>query len=477
VALKEDLASIVGAENVFDEPEVLDKYSRDYSFVQPRRPSIVAKPKNAEEVQKIVKYANTGSIPVTPRSSAVSFYGAGIPNQGGIIADMSRMNRVLEVDPRNKKCKVEPGVTYAQVQEELAKHGMYVANPLLPHKDKSVLTSTMEREPIIITKTEYSEVFLTSEVVLPTGDMYWTGTALGKGMKGQNFPDALIPGTRLWLGAQGTLGIMTWANLKAEHLPQMDKLFFIPVKKVEQLADPVYAIQRKMLGNECFILNAMDLAMIVADKWPDEFNDMRDSLPPYTIVVCLSGLNRLPEEMVAYQEEALMDTSKELRFDVLPTVGGIAGLDASLLKILRKPWPGEVYWKHRYKGACHDVFFHTTMDRVHEFTALMVEVAARHGYPTRDMGVYIQPLERARAAFCQFGFHCDPNNAKETELVKKVYLEASEKAMNIGGFFTSPYGPWADMVYSRTAQYTAVLKIVKNAYDPNNIMNPGKLCF
>jgi hypothetical protein len=188
-------------------------------------------------------------------------------------------------------------------------------------------------------------------------------------------------------------------------------------------------------------------------------------------------LNRLPEEMVAYQEEALMDTSKELRFDVLPTVGGIAGLDASLLKILRKPWPGEVYWKHRYKGACHDVFFHTTMDRVHEFTALMVEVAARHGYPTRDMGVYIQPLERARAAFCQFGFHCDPNNAKETELVKKVYLEASEKAMNIGGFFTSPYGPWADMVYSRTAQYTAVLKIVKNAYDPNNIMNPGKLCF
>ncbi|MEW6142262.1 MAG: FAD-binding oxidoreductase [Chloroflexota bacterium] len=475
--LKQDLTEIVGAEHVSDDPEVLEKYSKDFSFVQPRRPSIITFPQNAEEIQKIVKYANVNSMAVTPRSSALGFYGAGIPNQGGIIIDCSRMNKILEVDPRNKKVKVEPGVTYAQVQEELAKHGMYVANPLLPHKAKSVLTSTMEREPILITKSEYSEVFLTSEVVLPTGDMYWTGTALGKGMKGQNFPDALIPGTRLWLGAQGTLGIMTWANLKAEHLPTLDKLFFIPINKVEQIADPVYTIQRKMLGNECFVLNAFNLAMIVAEKWPDEFNTLRDSLPPYTIILCLSGLHRLPEEMVGYQEEALMDLAKELRFSVQRTVGGIAGLEATILKILRKPWQKDVYWKHQYKGACHDVFFHTTMDRVHEFTAMMNETAAKHGYPTRDIGVYIQPLERARAAFCQFSFHCDPNNAREAAMVKKLFLEASENAINLGGFFTTPYGPWADMVYSRTAQYTALLKIVKNAYDPNNVMNPGKLCF
>jgi len=116
VNLKEDLAAIVGAEYVSDEPETLDKYSKDKSFVQPRRPTVVVYPKNAEEVQKIVKYANQTMTAITPRSSKVSFYGAGIPMQGGIIVDLSRMNKVLEIDPRNKKVKVEPGVTWAQVQ-------------------------------------------------------------------------------------------------------------------------------------------------------------------------------------------------------------------------------------------------------------------------------------------------------------------------------------------------------------------------
>ena len=107
----------------------------------------------------------------------------------------------------------------------------------------------------------------------------------------------------------------------------------------------------------------------------------------------------------------------------------------------------------------------------------MEEVAAKHGYPTRDIGVYLQPLERARACFCQFSFHCHPDDAKEAERVAKLYLDASQRAIGMGGLFTTPYGPWADMVYSRAASYTAVMKVVKDALDPNHILNPGKLCF
>ena len=233
MAIKEELVGIVGSEYVSDDPEKLEKYAKDYSFVQPRRPSYIVSPKNPEEIQGVAKYANEHMIPVTPRSSSISFYGAGIPSQGGIILDLSRMNKILEIDGRNKKVKVEPGVTWAQVQGELEKQGLMVCNPLLPHPLKSVLTSAMEREPILIPKSEYSEVFLTSEMVLASGDLFWTGTAMGKGMKGQNFPDALIPSTRLFLGAQGTLGIVTWANLKAEWLPTMDKVFFIPFDRIE----------------------------------------------------------------------------------------------------------------------------------------------------------------------------------------------------------------------------------------------------
>ncbi len=477
MAIKEDLASVVGAEYVSDEPATLEKYSRDGSFVQPRMPTCIVYPQNTEEIQGVVRYANERMIPVTPRSSGIGFYGAGIPSQGGIILDLTRMNKILEIDGRNKKVKVEPGVTWAQVQEELEKQGLMVANPLLPHPAKSVMTSALEREPILITKSEYSEVFLTAEMVLASGDLFWTGTAIAKGMKGHVFPDALIPGTRLFLGAQGTLGIMTWANLKAEFLPTMDRLFFIPFERVEDVAEPVYRIQRRMLGNECFVLNSFNLAAILAEDWPDEFNTLRESLPPWTIIQCLSGLHRLPEEKIAYEERALMEVASELHFEPQRTVGGVPGLEARILKILRKPWAGDGYWKFRYKGASHDIFFHTTLERVAEFTGAMEGVAAKHGYLTRDIGVYLQPLERGRMCFCQYSFHCDPDDAREVERVRSLYLEASERAISMGGLFTTPYGPWADMVYSRAATYTSVLKIVKSAFDPNNILNPGKLCF
>jgi len=477
MAIKEALAGIVGAENVTDDAETLKRYSRDGSFVQPRLPGCVVYPGNTEEIQGVVRYANERKIAVTPRSSGVSFHGATIPGQGGILLDLKRMNKIIEVDARNKKVKVEPGVTWAQVQAELAKQGLMVCNPLLPHPEKSVLTSALEREPILITKSEYSEVFQTGEMVLASGDLFWTGTAIAKGMKGQNFPDALIPSTRLFLGAQGTLGIITWANLKAEYLPAMDKLFFIPFERAEDVAEPVYRIQRRMLGNECFVLNSFNLAAILAGDWPGEFNALREALPPYTVIQCLSGLHRLPEEKIEYEEEALMEVAAELHFEPQRTVGGVPGLEGRILKMLRQPWAGEGYWKLRYRGGCHDVFFHTTLDRVAGFTAAMEEVAARYGYPTRDIGVYLQPLERARACFCQFGFHADPEDAAEVERVRKLYLEASRQVISLGGLFTTPYGPWADMVYSRAAAYTTVMKVVKDALDPNHILNPGKLCF
>ena len=476
MAVIEDLAGIVGAEYTSDDAATLEKYSRDGSFVQPRMPTCVVFPQNTEEIQGVLKYANERMIPVTPRSSGIGSYGATIPSQGGIILDLTRMNKILEIDPRNKKVKVEPGVTWAQLQPELAKQGLMVCNPLLPHPDKSVMTSAMEREPIVITKSEYSEVFLTAEMVLASGDLFWTGTAMGKGMKGQNFPDALIPSTRLFLGAQGTLGIVTWANLKAEFLPTMDKLFFIPFERLEDAAEPVYRLQRRMLGSECLVLNSFNLAAMLAED-NDDFNALREALPSYTIIQCLSGLHRLPEEKIEYEEEALMEVAAELHIEPQRTVGGIPGLEAKILKLLRQPRSGDGYWKSGYKGACHDVFFHTTLDRAAEFTAAMEEVAVKHGYPTGDIGIYLQPLERARMCFCQYGFHCNPDDAKETERLRQLYLDASERAIGMGGLFTTPYGPWADMVYSRAATYTAVLKIVKNALDPNHILNPGKLCF
>ena len=473
---QEDLASIVGLENVVDDPEVIEKYSKDYSFVTPRKPSHVVFPGKVEEIQEVVRYANDRLIPLVPRSSEVGFYGAGVPSQGGIILMLSRMNRILEVDAKNKKVKVEPGVTWEQVQTELEKHGLMVCNPLLPHPKKSVLTTCVEREPMLIWKSEYGDPFLTAEMVLADGSMFWSGTAIAKGMVGQCFPDAFIPGSRIFSGAQGMLGIMTWANLKAEYLPTTDKLFFVSFEKDEDIAEPIYRIGRRMLGNECFVLNSFNLAALLAQSWPDDFIKLKETLPPWTLILCLSGLNRHPEEKIAYEEEALMEIASELHFDALRTVSsGVPGLEGKIQKLLRKPWAEDKYWKFLYKGACHDIFFHTTLDRVPEFNKAIDFVAAKHGYPTKDIGFYLQPIERGRACCCQYGFSCDPDDTKDVELVHNLYLEASELVISMGGYIATPYGLWADMVFKRTSSYVPTMKLVKDAFDPNNILNPGKL--
>ncbi len=477
--LKEVLAEIVGAAYVSDDPDTLDTYSRDYSFVHPRRPRCVVKPQRREEIQEIVRYAAERRIPLTPRSSGVGFHGAGIPYQGGAVLDLSRMNQVLEIDGRNKRVKIEPGVTWAQIQEKLAKEGLMVCNPLLPHAYKSVLTSAMEREPILIPKSEYNETFLTAEMVCSNGEPFWTGSAIGKDMKGRgdNFPDGFLPSTRIFLGAQGTLGIMTWANIKAEFLPTVEKILFIPFERQENLVEFIYRVQRRLIGRECFALNDVNLAAILSGHGPMELDAAKEELPPWTVILSLAGLHRLPREKIEYEEEALMDVAKELHVSVLPTICGIPGLAKKVGGWLRRPWSGDVYWKFACKGGCQDVFFHTTLNRVPQFTEAVYALAAAEGFPTRDIGFYLQPIEYGRVSSCRYGFHYDPESAHETEKVRTLFIKVSECVMGMGGLFTTPYGPWADMVYRRTSAYTAFMKIVKNAFDPANIMNPGKLCF
>ena len=80
-------------------------------------------------------------------------------------------------------------------------------------------------------------------------------------------------------------------------------------------------------------------------------------------------------------------------------------------------------------------------------------------------------------SYSEAGFTYDPDNSKDVERVRRLFLEASELAMGMGGVFATPYGPWAEMVYKRAKVYTSTMQSVKDTLDPNHIMNPGKLCF
>ena len=98
MSLKSDLEKIVGSEFVKDDSETLNKYSSDQSFVQPSKPDIVIFPQNVEQIQKVVKLANQKNTPITPYSSGLNLHGATIPQQGGIILNLSRMDKIIEIN-------------------------------------------------------------------------------------------------------------------------------------------------------------------------------------------------------------------------------------------------------------------------------------------------------------------------------------------------------------------------------------------
>jgi hypothetical protein len=333
---------------------------------------------------------------------------------------------------------------------------------------------------------DYGEPLQGMEVVWPTGEVFRTGSASVTGYpdspsKGANPSGPGLDFYRFLQGAQGTMGVVTWANLKLQHLPKIDKIFFAPVRDLNYAIEFLYRILRIRIGQECLLLNNINLATIVADDWSREAEKLRACLPPWTLILVISGFQRRPEEKIQYEEQALgailRSEFPEVRLtDNLP---GLPNLGKKLLPMLRRPWPGQVaHWKQRYKGACQSLLFITKPTWAPRFVSLIEEIAARHAYPIGDIGGYLQPIEHNRACHLEFGFFYDPLSHAEVERVRKLHDAAAKALLSEGALFTRPYGEQlCRLVYERAADYTMALRRVKKIFDPNNIMNPGNLCF
>jgi hypothetical protein len=485
MTLVTQLADDLGAGAVLSDPEVLKKYSRDSSFVQPRSPDVIVCAETVEQVQKVITLANRTNTPVVPYSSGLNLHGAAIPKEGGIVLDLSRMNNILTIDTDNWNAIIEPGVTVSQLQDELARHQLRAMLPFGVHPDRSALTSYLERDPALAAASfEYgNEFIMDTELVLPTGELFRTGLWSAGGIPGS----PMVPGramlNRLWTGAQGTLGVMTKMNIKVEWLPRMRKVFMIPFDSFSEAIEPLRMIQRKEIGCECFMLNNFNLAALCCRDWEvprmfparqipsQDFEAQRDKLPEWMLVVCSNGGPRLPEDKIAYEEEALQEICSMLHLRLYDN----RGLQDLLLKEMLRPWG--ILKKFCYRGAVHDVSFKTTLKKIPDFQRLVQGITNTFHYSLRDIGVYVLPLERGRAYHIEADFHCNPARAEEAEHIRAMWLEVSEQFLDEGAYFDRPYGAWADMVFSRAGTYTQKLKQIKKELDPNNILNPGHLCF
>jgi len=487
---QKQLTKIVGEKFVLGDPQILETYSRDQSFAKPMRPLLVVKPKNAEEVQSVVEWANETNTPLVPVSSgAPHFYGGTVPSvPGAVIVDLSRMNEIKHVSLADRSASVEPGVTYAQLIPALDKAGLVLDIPLLPSAKQSVIASCLERQPKMTPNHNWSllDPLQSVDIVWGCGERQAGGGMGGGPAPGTKiYDDGEVPEIprfkgaahcdwhRLVSGAQGSMGIVTSGSLKCRVKSKVHRLIFLAANDLTGLIDCAYRILRLRWGEEFILLNNANLADLLGGGL-DKIKALKEELPPWVMSIGISGQSLFSEERANINEAEIKDIAQQFGLQGMSAIPGVTA--GQMLEVILHPSP-EPYWKLGFKGACEDIFFQTTLDKTPQFVRTMYSIAENLRYPTSDIGVYIQPQHQGTCCHCEFNLPFNPGIQKEAEKVKEFSTKASEELMRQGAYFSRPYGKLAEMMFSRNFTAIKLLKDVRKILDPNNILNPGKLCF
>jgi hypothetical protein len=483
------LAKIVGDKGVFENPEMGEIFSSGFDQIPLMRPHFKVKPRTVDDVQKIVLWANQTRTPLVPVSSGEPHLRSDtVPEEPeSVIVDLSGMNKILKIDRRYRLALIQPGVTHNQLIPELRKEGLRINMPLMPRRNKSVIASLLEREAVMSPKYQWNllEPLRSLEIVWGNGDKFYSGQGIFRGEKESDWKEGLVPVAGVGAGpsqldfykfvsaAQGSMGIITWASVKCEVLPDLRKLFFVPADKLEDLIDFTYKLLKFRFGDELFIVNSSCLAYLLA-KNPGEVESLKGTLPAWTVVVGITGGQILSREKVEGQENDIRDFARQCGLDMAPELPGCQGYVLTDLILNSSEEP---YWKLRYKGDSQEIFFLTTLDKTPGFVSTMYSSANEHRYAASDIGVYIQPAHQGVCCHCEFILPVNYKNQSEVHRVRDLFTQSSTSLFRQGAYFSRPYGIWADMVYNSDAMTKDVTQKVKKIFDPNNVLNPGKLCF
>jgi FAD/FMN-containing dehydrogenase len=409
------------------------------------------------------------------------FRGDTVPSTGGaVVVDLSGMKKIVFVDRPRRVAMVEPGVTFGELIPAAKKEGIRLNLPLLPRSTKSVVGSLLDREPVVMPKYQWdiSDPIACLEVIFGTGEDFRTGQAAGPGTVEEQwavggvqkapYGPHIAAWHRLVQGAQGTMGIVTWASLRCELLPSVEEPFV--VGSPEDMA--AWLIRLRMV-NECFVLSNTNLASIFAEQWPADFKRLKADLPSWVLFYTVAGYEYFPEERVSTYVADITALTQRLGLIATKSVGGLSARD--ILKAVQSACP-EPYWKLRGRGACEDVLFLAQSEKVGSLIETMYGLAGKVGYSISDMGVYVQPIVQGTGCHCEFNLFYDPSKPNEANQVKNLSVLATKALMDAGAFFSRPYGENAQMIMNRDAATLGVLRKLKKVFDPNDVMNPGKLC-
>jgi glycolate oxidase len=454
----EAFRAIVGDPFVSVDSEVLQHYSHDETEDLHYLPDVVIKPRTAEEISAILKICNQYKIPVTPRGAGTGLSGGALPHLGGVLLSVERMNDIIKIDERNLQVITEPGVITEVLQNALKEKGLFY--PPDPSSRGSCMIGGNIAEnsggPKAVKYGVVKDYVLNLEVVLPTGEIIWTGANVLKNATGYNL-------TQLVVGSEGTLGIVTKIVLKLLPHPKHDLLMLVPFRSAEKACAAVSAIF--MAG---YTPSAMEFMEKDALEWVMRFVDnsivpMEEDIQAHLLIeVDGNDIDVLMKDMEGISAIVSDYDCSDILF------ADDAQQKAELWKLRRRV--GEAVKSHSiYKEE------DTVVPRA-ELPVLLKGV--------KDIG------KKYRFHSVCYGHAGDGNlhvNIIKGDLtdeewngsLKKGIREIFELVKSLGGTISGEHGiglvqkEYMDIIFSR--KELELMKQIKNVFDPNNILNKGKI--
>lgn len=450
--------SIVGEQYVSADEETLNHYAHDETENLHYPPEVVIKPRTAEEISAILTLCNQEKIPITPRGAGTGLSGGALAHLGGVLLSTERMNSIIEIDERNLQVTTEPGVITEVLQNAVKEKKLFY--PPDPSSRGSCFIGGNIAEnsggPKAVKYGVVKDYVINLEIVLPTGEIIWTGSNVLKNSTGYNL-------TQLVVGSEGTLGIVTKIVLKLIPLPEYDLLMLVPFKNLEQAGEAVSAIFRAG-----FVPSAMELMEIDSLKIVSKFVDSTaipvtdDTAAHLIIEVDGNNMDVLLQEMEAIGNLLTQYDIGEIYF------ADDAQQKAELWKLRRRV-------AEAVKLIGYTIEEDTVVPRA-ELPALIKGV--------KDLG-----MKHDFEVVC-YGHAGDGNlhirirkqgipNSHGNEVMTAALRELFVLVKELGGTISGEHGigliqkPYMDIIF-KEANFR-IMREIKKAFDPNNILNPGKI--
>ena len=453
-----DFHAILGEGNVFSDDENLNKYAHDETENLHFLPDIVLKPRTSEEISAVMKICNNNKIPVTPRGAGTGLSGGALPHLGGVVISMERMNSILHIDERNLQVITEPGVITEVLQNAVKERGLFY--PPDPSSRGSCFIGGNIAEnsggPKAVKYGVVKDYVLNLEMVLANGEIIWTGANVLKNSTGYNL-------TQLVVGSEGTLGIVTKIVLKLLPYPKFDLLMLVPFFSLEKAGEAVSAIFRAGFIPSALELVEVDALKIVSRMVNSTAVPVTDAIAAHLIIE-VDGNH--PETLMAEMEAISLLLAK---YDC----GEIFFADDAQQKA--------ELWKLRRRVA--------EAVKLDGYTIEEDVVVPRAELPALIRGVKDLGLQYDFKAVC-YGHAGDGNlhiRIKKEGCIYSLNNPAVIPALralfilvkSLGGTISGEHGiglvqkEYMDIVFKKTN--LDLMKNIKKVFDPNNILNSGKI--